>query len=457
MSKNIIIFRVISIILLLGAIAGLISENWLIALLLAALSGMMIFHLRERARLIGPISEYVDAARDIEHGVFRKQMLLRNVPVEWRPLSDAFHDLETELSKREAGLLTSSASLEAVLASISEGVLAMDAEGELMVANQAACQMLVMDKQTMVGRKLAETIRIPELNAAIARANKKKSRTECEFQTFAEPRRIVRATLTPLQSREVAIAIVMHDVTGIRQLETMRRDFVANVSHELKTPLSVIKAYAETLKMGAINDQVRNIEFVEEIESQAALLERQIQDLLQLARIESGQANLEITDLNVNALCNECYQQLQAIAAKRKIDFQLHLTDEPLNVTGDAEALRAILKNLISNAIQYTPQGKVTVQSDRKEDTVIIEVSDTGIGISPSQQSRIFERFYRADKARSRDMGGTGLGLAIVKHLTTSLGGDVSVESKIGKGSTFRVELPLASKSRRTENELPSG
>ena len=236
----------------------------------------------------------------------------------------------------------------------------------------------------------------------------------------------------------------MHDVTGIRQLETMRRDFVANVSHELKTPLSVIKAYAETLKMGAINDQERNIEFVDQIELQASLLDRQIRDLMQIAQIESGQANLEITVLDMNALCRECHQQLRAIASKREIDFSLELDDQTLNVTGDAQAFRAILTNLISNALQYTPQGSVTIRSELQNKRVAVEVIDTGIGISLGQQTRIFERFYRADKARSRDMGGTGLGLAIVKHLTTALGGEISVESKIGKGSVFRVEFPCA-------------
>ncbi len=439
------LFRVGPVFLVVAALLALISGNWQPAALLAMFAGLLTFHFRQRDQWLQPVSRYVKAARDIEQGVFERQSLPDQVLDEWQPLSDAFERMGGVLTRREAGLLNSSASLEAVLASISEGVLAVDEEGRLMMANQAACQMLAIDERTLVGRKLTEQLRIPELTSAIERAQQDSIRMDCEFQTLAEPRRTIRAKLTSLQSSDVATAIVMHDVTEIRQLETMRRDFVANVSHELKTPLSVIKAYAETLKMGAINDQVRNLEFVDQIEVQAALLERQIQDLLQLARVESGQANLEITILDLNKLCLECHQQLYAIAAKRDIDFQTELADQPLHVVGDAEAFRAILKNLISNAIQYTLQGTVTVRSSLEEKTVRVEVIDTGIGISPGQQSRIFERFYRADKARSRDMGGTGLGLAIVKHLTTSLGGDVSVESKIGKGSVFRIEFPLAS------------
>lgn len=444
MFDSVAIIRVGSIIAGAAALVALVAGNWAIGLCLVAIAGLLVWHLRERNRLLEPIDQFVKAAQEIEQSAFGQPTLPGHLSDDWRPLSEAFKQMFRVLSKREAGLLNSSASLETVLASIGEGVLAIDKEGNLVLANYSACQMLVMNEQNVVGRKLVEQIRIPELTSAIEKAQAEGIRLECEFQTLSEPRRTICATLTSLESSNVSVAVMMHDVTGIRQLETMRRDFVANVSHELKTPLSVIKAYAETLKMGAINDQERNIEFVDQIELQASLLDRQIQDLMQIAQIESGQANLEITVLDMNALCRECHQQLRAIASKREIDFSLELTDQTLNVTGDAQAFRAILTNLISNALQYTPQGSVTIRSELQNKRVAVEVIDTGIGISVGQQARIFERFYRADKARSRDMGGTGLGLAIVKHLTTALGGEVSVESKIGKGSVFRVEFPCA-------------
>lgn len=438
------IIRFGSIVAAVSALVAMFTGNWPIGLCLTVITGLMIWHAWQQVRILDPIPRFVKAARDIEQGAFGNQIPSDELPNDWLPLSDAFSRMDDKLSKREADLRNSSTSLQAVLASISEGVLAVDKNGHLLMANQAARQMLAMDDQNVVGRRLVEHIRIPELTSAIERSLDEAGRTECEFQTIAEPRLTIRATLTTLQSNDVSTAIMMHDVTSIRQLETMRRDFVANVSHELKTPLAVIKAYAETLRMGAINDQLRNIEFVEQIEFQASVLDRQIQDLLQLARIESGQANLEITVLDLNRLCHECHQQLYAIATKREIDLQVKLSPQPLNVLGDADGFRAILKNLISNAIQYTPQGEVTVRSHLNDGKAVVEVIDNGIGLTPAQQSRIFERFYRVDKARSRDMGGTGLGLAIVKHLTTSLGGDVSVESKIGKGSIFRVEFPLA-------------
>ena len=384
-----------------AAIVALIAGNWPIGLCLAVIAGLLVWHLHERNRLLEPIDRFVKTTHDIEQGVFGDQTLPDSLPADWRPLGVAFEQLGLMLS-REAGLLNSSASLETVLASIGEGVLAVDENGSLVLVNHAACQMLVMNKHDVMGRKLVEQIRIPELTSAIEKAQQESTRLECEFQTLFEPRRTICATLTSLESSNVTVAVVMHDVTAIRQLETMRRDFVANVSHELKTPLSVIKAYAETLKMGAINDQERNVEFVEQIELQASLLDRQIQDLMQIAQIESGQANLEITVQDMNALCRECHQQLQAIANKRGIELSLELADQALNAMGDANAFRAILKNLISNAIQYTPQGTVTIRSvlqhetnerDEKTGRVIVEVIDTGIGISPGQQSRIFERF----------------------------------------------------------------
>ncbi len=451
MFGSVAITRFGSLVASVAALVMLIAGNWSTGLCLAAIAGLLIWHLRERDRLLAPIDQFVKAAHDIERGVRGDQTLPESLSDEWRPLCDAFEQMGLILSNRETGLLNSSASLEAVLASIGEGVLAIDNTGNLVLVNHAACQMLVMNERDVLGRKLVEQIRIPELTSAIEKTQQESARLECEFQTLTEPRRTICATLTSLESKNVAVAVMMHDVTGIRQLETMRQDFVANVSHELKTPLSAIKAYAETLKMGAINDQERNVEFVEQIEIQASLLDRQIQDLMQIAQIESGQANLEVTVQDMNALCRECHQQLQAIAAKREIDLSLDLADQSLNAVGDAEAFRTILTNLVSNAIQYTQQGTVTIRSELRRGrsgqggSVAVEVIDTGIGISPSQQSRIFERFYRADKARSRDMGGTGLGLAIVKHLTTALGGEVSVESRIGKGSVFRVEFPQAS------------
>jgi two-component system phosphate regulon sensor histidine kinase PhoR len=223
----------------------------------------------------------------------------------------------------------------------------------------------------------------------------------------------------------------------------MRRDFVANVSHELKTPLASIKAYAETLRLGAIHDDQKNIQFLDQIETQAELLNRQIQDLLEIARIESGSAAFKIETVELNTLCERSVKHLLPQALQRDVKLVFNSENETLNADAEANGVVTILNNLISNAIHYTPAGgQVTVKTRLAGEFSIIEVIDTGIGISQEHQTRVFERFYRVDKARSRDLGGTGLGLSIVKHLTQSMGGQVELESQIGKGSTFRVCLP---------------
>jgi two-component system phosphate regulon sensor histidine kinase PhoR len=241
----------------------------------------------------------------------------------------------------------------------------------------------------------------------------------------------------------MGVMVVLHDLTELRRLENMRRELVANVSHELKTPLAAIKAYAETLRLGAVNDPEHNLHFVQRIEEQADRLHALILDILQLARLESGQQSFELTDVPVAATIAKCAEQFQETAAAKKIDVCTELPSPELTVWADAEGVETILNNLLDNALKYTPAGgRVVVSASAVGRNVRFEVQDNGIGIAPEEQERIFERFYRVDRARSRELGGTGLGLSIVKHLAHSFGGSVSVESQLGKGSIFRVELP---------------
>jgi two-component system phosphate regulon sensor histidine kinase PhoR len=195
--------------------------------------------------------------------------------------------------------------------------------------------------------------------------------------------------------------------------------------------------------LGAINDGDNNLRFVEQIERQADVLNNLIQDLLELARVESGKTVFEISDIGLNAAGLQSVQEFEASAAKKEISLTIERADEDLVVRADAKGIRTIINNLISNAVHYTgAKGQVTVRILPDGDHALIEVEDTGIGIAPEHQARVFERFYRVDKARSRDIGGTGLGLSIVKHLTQSFGGSLELKSQIGKGSTFQVRLP---------------
>ena len=416
---------------------------WVFALILSVLtSGLMaLFSMRS----MQPLSAFAQATRQVSIGKYDTDLAIRGRDDEWGDLSEAFEQMQTELNRREQHLLQNSQRLEAVLSSMIEGVLAIKPSGEVMLANGAACRMLKLTHPEIFGKKLLEIVRIPELAQAIEKTQLQRTFSKTEFKTISGSQRTLKARVSILANEEKpGVAIVLHDVTELRQLETMRQDFVANVSHELKTPLASIKAYAETLRLGALHDNDKNMQFVEQIEFQAELLNQQILDLLQLARVESGKKTFTITDFEINPICKASYQQFAEIAAERKLDFQLNLTQPSPVINADMKSIETIVKNLVVNAIHYTPEnGSITIATYNKNDSAVIEVKDTGIGIAQDQQKRVFERFYRVDKARSRDMGGTGLGLAIVKHLAQSNGGSVHLESRLGKGSCFEIHLPL--------------
>lgn len=416
---------------------------WIFALTLSLLtSGLMtIFSMRS----MQPLTTFAKAARQVGIGNYDTALTIQSRDDEWGTLSEAFQQMQTELNRRERRLLENSQRLEAVLSSMIEGVLAVKPSGEVMLANGAACRMLKLTHPEIFGKKLLEIVRIPELAQAIEKTQLQRTFSKTEFKTISGKQKTLKARVSMLANEDKpGVAIVLHDVTELRQLETMRQDFVANVSHELKTPLASIKAYAETLRLGALHDENKNMQFIEQIEFQAELLNQQILDLLQLARVESGKNTFTITKFEINQICQASHDQFAEIAVERKLDFHLNLTQPSPVIAADFKSIETIVKNLIVNAIHYTPEnGSISISSYVKNESAVIEVKDTGIGIAKDQQKRIFERFYRVDKARSRDMGGTGLGLAIVKHLTQNNGGSVHLESRLGKGSCFEIHLPL--------------
>ncbi len=430
-----------------SAIGDIQKYVWLFAIALSALTALLMAVFS--ARSMQPLDLFSQAARRIGVGQYDSIPQVHHRDDEWGELGEAFQQMQSELTRREERLVENSQRLEAVLSSMIEGVLAIEPTGEVMLANGAACRMLGLTHSELVGRKLLEIVRIPELSSAVEKTQIQRTFSKTEFKTIttpklAGPQRTLKARVSILANQDKpGVAIVLHDVTELRQLETMRRDFVANVSHELKTPLSSIKAYAETLRLGALHDDEKNLQFVEQIEFQAEMLNRQIQDLLQLARVESGQTTFAMTDVAINQVCQTCYEQFSEIASERNLDLKLELSEPGPISRSDRPSIETIVKNLVVNAIHYTPkQGSVTISTACEEDWAVITVADTGIGIAPEQQSRVFERFYRVDKARSRDMGGTGLGLAIVKHLAQAHGGSVQLKSQLGKGSQFQVRLP---------------
>ena len=239
--------------------------------------------------------------------------------------------------------------------------------------------------------------------------------------------------------------VVLHDVTELRRLERVRQDFVANVSHEFKTPLTAIQGFAETLLGGALEDPKNNRRFLEIMRDHANRLARLTDDLLKLARIEAGKLELEFLPVGVIEFIERCAETALMKASRKQITLDIEIPPGLPPVRGDASLLRDVLQNLVDNAIQYTPPGgRIRVSARVNSNEMVIEVMDTGIGIPLIDQERIFERFYRVDAARSREAGGTGLGLSIAKHIIDAHDGRLWVESTVGEGSRFSFSIPLA-------------
>jgi two-component system phosphate regulon sensor histidine kinase PhoR len=327
-----------------------------------------------------------------------------------------------------------------------EGVLAVGPDRTILLANDAGRQLLDFATPEPLGRSLLEVTRARPVFEAVSQALAAASPVVTEFDAPGPQRRTLSLRATRLPGEPCpGVMLVLHDLSELRRLENLRRELVANVSHELKTPLAAIKAYAETLRLGAVNDPENNLAFVRRIEEQADRLHELILDILQIARLEQSQETFDIGPVPLGELIEECAHQFADIAAAKQIDLRAEAPAAGLLALADDEGLRTILNNLVDNALKYTPSGgRVTIRGTLREQLVILEIEDTGIGIADKDQARIFERFYRVDKARSRELGGTGLGLSIVKHLAQSFGGEVGVQSQPGRGSTFRVELPAA-------------
>jgi two-component system phosphate regulon sensor histidine kinase PhoR len=268
-----------------------------------------------------------------------------------------------------------------------------------------------------------------------------------EVEVGTVRRRNFSVTAAPVHAAGANGAVlVLHDITELRRLERVRRDFVANVSHEFKTPLTAIQGFAETLLGGALDDLENRNRFVEIIREHAQRLARLTDDLLKLSRIEAGRLELETRPIRVEGIVNGCVETARLNAEARGLRIVVNLPDEMPAIRGDGAQLGEVLQNLLDNALQYTPAGgQIELKARSNGHDVIFTVTDTGIGIPESDLERIFERFYRVDAARSREAGGTGLGLAIARHIVDAHGGRIWVESAIGQGSRFHFSIPRAS------------
>jgi len=321
------------------------------------------------------------------------------------------------------------------LSTMDEGVLLIGRDASVAFANDA------IDRHLGSIPASLDAVLPFALRTAIQESRTRREPTSVLVETGA-PARWLHGTVTP--AADDATLVVIRDVTNQRRLEAVRRDFVANASHELKTPAATIQAVAETLGRAATDDPEAVARFASQLEREAVRLSRIVADLLDLSRLESGSALEDFVSLGVAA--REEGQRLEETAEHAGVTLEIQTEDER-SVRGSQRDLALLVRNLIDNAIRYSHEGgRVAVRIDAEGDEVILRVSDTGIGIPSRDLDRIFERFYRVDRARSRETGGTGLGLAIVKHVVENHGGEIGVESELGRGTTFRISFPAASR-----------
>lgn len=336
--------------------------------------------------------------------------------------------------------------LESTLENMMDGLLITDKKGRILFYNKAFTDFFHL-KEKVKNTLFLESFRNHEIYNLIIKAGKTE-KTEEAIINFNLDKSEYFFMVRCMPSGPEKIITVLHDISELKRLENIRRDFVTNVSHELKTPLTSILGYAETLENGAITDTQAAKKFISKIQTNAIQLKNLVEDILELSRIESGTVTLAFEEINLEKMTDNIFAQIKPLAQNKEIRLHKDISIQSKTIVSDNYALYHILSNLTDNAIKYTPpQGTITLSAkpDPDHKSIILAVEDTGFGIPEKDLERIFERFYRVDKGRSRDMGGTGLGLAIVKHLVASLEGVITVESKTGKGSRFTVTLPSPS------------
>jgi two-component system, OmpR family, phosphate regulon sensor histidine kinase PhoR len=388
-------------------------------------------------------------------------------PAQADAIDEAIDNLALSLADRLSQASRDKAQLQTILSSMTDGLVAVDHDQRVLLSNRAAEQLLSLSADAQ-GRHLWEAMPPAMQTVVQAVAEVMLTNRPRRFVVGPTDGRYIEVTIRRLiavdGSRPGGLVIVAHDVTEAHQYQELRKEFVANVSHELRTPLTVIKGYIETLRDGAMDDPKAAQLHLAIIQKHADQLSNLVSDLLDLSRLESGQNVPEQTPLSLEPLVQKIVELMQPAARikNQSLTVKLPPPDQPLpQVMGNADYLQRAIANLIDNAIKYTPErGSIAVEARASNASVLIEVTDTGIGLDEQDLPRIFERFYRVDRSRSREMGGTGLGLSIVKHAIQGHGGSVDVESELDKGSKFIVRLPALARPsamKSTNRPIPRG
>lgn len=416
--------------------------GFLIALLA---SGICLYVSR---RISKPIEDMRQGAAQFAQGNL-KHRLAAPETIEMAGLAETMNIMAAQLRERMKTIVDQSGEIESILSSMLEGVIAVDTNERVLKINPAAANMFRMESNTMRNRDIREIIRSTHLIDIVGKTLSSGEIAEGDISLHTETEKILNTRCTPLwdsNGKRIGALIVFQDVTKLRRLENIRKDFVANVSHEIKTPLTAIKGFVETLRQGAMENPDEAERFLCIIEKHSNRLEAVIEDLLQLSRLEREEQTdrINLEKCKIMDVIRAAVQICEGKANEKGIRIEASCRGNP-GAMMDKTLMEQAFVNLLDNAVKYSGENsEIVIHASRTDSGLSISFKDFGIGIGRNHLPRLFERFYRVDKARSRKLGGTGLGLAIVKHIVRAHGGSVSVDSTLGKGSVFTVHLPSA-------------
>jgi len=421
-------------------------QNDLLKAGVAALGVAFIVAFIVTRRTAQPLMVLAGTAQEIGAGRFPREVALHSKD-EFGQLARAFSDMSGRIEEKVKELSQERTQLSAILSALVEGVVAVDHEGRVLFLNPAAEKLFAVSSQDVMGRPVLEVLRHNAFQEVIHETLRHRQPVSHEIAIHSPQERTLMVQALPVSYGEdrTGVLVALQDITELRKLERLRQEFVANVSHELKTPLTAIKGYVETLLDGALEDKAHSREFLKIIEEHSRHLSLLIDDVLDLSAIEARRMEYHFDAVSLADITAKLIKGLAPMAKAKDIKIDNQLSDELPRVRADRAKLAQILMNLIDNAIKFNKaEGHVEISAVADGDHVSISVKDTGVGIAPEALPRVFERFYRADKARSHEIAGTGLGLAIVKHLIEAHQGTVTAQSHPGQGSIFTFTLPRA-------------
>lgn len=415
---------------------------------------VIIFGLIQTRRITKSIGEIADFSKDVAAGNFKKRLFLKEKD-ELGELGKNISDMAQELYSKLMQSEEEKSKIEAILRNMSDGLILTDTKGTILLSNTAIKNIFGVQSD-IEGKTLMESLRNAELMEIAENVVESKERVLREIAISRPKELYLMATATPFYSshpeRDLSgVVLTFHDITRLRKLEEIRKDFVANVSHEIKTPITAIRGFAETLLEGALDDRENAQKFLETIRNHSERLNTLVNDLLTLSRIELGDITITESFINIDEVVDTVFETLKEKAQSKALYLKKQITPERKEIYADRDRLIQILLNLVDNGIKFTEAGGITVTVESKKskveseekDFIEISVEDTGTGIPKKHLSRIGERFYRVDRARSRELGGTGLGLAIVKHLVKAHGWEMEIESTEGQGTTVHLLCPI--------------